>query len=123
MIKDSQKILSIFAFIDSGFFDNAVGFTILCTKRLLNIVGRSFSNMRWKKKLRFVFMKFSNGVMFITPDIGKSGFYCNKALTNIEPNPCVMINVDKSLSQQFLNKVSISANTLTVDSLTLDPPE
>lgn len=48
---------------------------MLWTSRLLKIVELSFNKILCTVELRFEFTKFTKGVMFITPDIGKSGFY------------------------------------------------
>ena len=74
-MKDYQKLLSILAFIALGSLASAVGLTILWTRRLLKIVGLNLSKMRWKAKLRLELTKLTKGVMFITPEMGRSGFY------------------------------------------------
>jgi hypothetical protein len=86
-MNDYQNILYILDFIAKGFLDKAVGFTILCTSKLLKITGLIFSKTRCNVELLFEFTKLINGVIFITPEIGKSVFYCKSAFINIAPRP------------------------------------
>ncbi len=88
-----------------GSFARAVGFTILCTRRFPKIVGLIFNKALWSVELRLEFTKLISGVMLITPEIGKSGFYWSKAFINIAPRPWDITNVERSLSQQFLKRV------------------